>query len=222
MVRYTKYRKEYNKAEFTTKDSFVNKKLNRKEGEIVEDDEKIIVQVENPTSSKVLKNKRGFEMRNREKQNESKKARIICLKCRQSGHKLSACPQQSTSSKAEFGNKICYKCGAKDHSLSSCPNKEDRETEDLPFAKCFVCGENGHLAGNCIKNERGKYPKGGSCKICGDVRHFGKYCPLKVKKGGNMKEGEEKIFSEDEQEQREAAHAPIMKKPKVIKVVEFK
>lgn len=73
MVRYTKYRKEYNKAEFTTKDSFVNKKLNRKEGEIVEDDEKIIVQVENPTSSKVLKNKRGFEMRNREKTERVKK-----------------------------------------------------------------------------------------------------------------------------------------------------
>jgi hypothetical protein len=223
MVRYTKYKKEYNKAEFTG-DYRINKKLQNEEKEVVEVNDKIIVKVRNFNSSKVLKNMRGYEIRQRENRDKFNKAKIICLRCRKPGHKMSVCTQQAAVSNISDDKKICYKCGAKEHSLANCPNKEGQESEDLPFAKCFICGENGHLSGTCVKNERGKYPKGGACKICGDVRHFGKDCPLKAKKGHQLK-GEEKIFSEDEQERQESIQTPTglkLNKQKQIKVVEFK
>jgi zinc finger CCHC domain-containing protein 9 len=216
MVRYAKYKKEYNRAEFTG-DNFINKKLQLDEEETGKDNEKIIVKIEGPNSSKVLKNQRGYEIRQRERQTNFKKAKVICLRCRQSGHKMSACPQQSDK---PDGERICYKCGATGHSLAYCPDRNLQENEQLPFAKCFICGESGHLSGGCSKNDRGKYPKGGACKVCGDVRHFGKDCPLKMK---DKSKNEEQIFSDDERDRREA---PRKEKEsgikKLVKVVEFK
>jgi zinc finger CCHC domain-containing protein 9 len=212
-VRYTKYKKEYNRAEFTD-DHFINKKLQRNEGG--NEEEKIVVEVKGPSSARVFKNQRGFEMRQRERQDRSKRSQIICLSCRKTGHKMSACPQQRGN---QSGSRICYKCGANDHSIWHCPSRSQGETgeEELPFAKCFVCGESGHLSGGCSKNEHGKYPKGGACKVCGDKRHFGKDCPLKKRDRGD--EGEN-LFSDEDTAPREKESKT--KKSKPVKVVEFK
>jgi zinc finger CCHC domain-containing protein 9 len=110
-----------------------------------------------------------------------------CFFCRQTGHLSQDCPENATA--AEHTPKMCYRCGRMDHSLKDCkkrpqtrPGKRKRtdddsdvseddvpepNTEYLPYAKCYVCQTSGHLAGFCPKNNRGIYPNGGGCKLCG-------------------------------------------------------
>ena len=113
-----------------------------------------------------------------------------CFVCRQTGHLSQDCSKNATSgaSTDNFG-KICYRCGRIDHSLKECrkaplkqPQKrkqregsingsedETPEQEFLPYAKCYVCQKTGHLAGSCPENDRGIYPDGGGCKLCGII-----------------------------------------------------
>jgi zinc finger CCHC domain-containing protein 9 len=44
-----------------------------------------------------------------------------------------------------------------------------------------VCKEQGHIARQCPDNPRGLYPKGGACRVCGDVTHLKKDCPDLIK-----------------------------------------
>jgi zinc finger CCHC domain-containing protein 9 len=111
-----------------------------------------------------------------------------CFVCRQTGHLSQDCPKNEANgdSTVNGGGRICYRCGRIDHSLKDCkkrpqkqPQKRKREgsisgSEDetpeqefLPYAKCYVCQKTGHLAGSCPENDRGIYPDGGGCKLCG-------------------------------------------------------
>lgn len=111
-----------------------------------------------------------------------------CFFCRQTGHLSQDCPQNTDTAELHNTPKICYRCGRIDHSLKDCkkaPQKSNRkrkrdgevsddssaevpeEQEYLPYAKCYVCQQSGHLAGFCPQNERGIYPNGGGCKLCG-------------------------------------------------------
>lgn len=106
-----------------------------------------------------------------------------CFVCRQTGHLSQDCPQ-NVQNESTDARRICYRCGRIDHSLKDCkkpPTKqkrkhhdnnegddeEVREQEYLPYAKCYVCRESGHLAGFCPQNDRGIYPNGGGCQLCG-------------------------------------------------------
>jgi zinc finger CCHC domain-containing protein 9 len=108
-----------------------------------------------------------------------------CFVCRETGHLSQDCPQNIGGEVKTEGGRICYRCGRIDHSLKECKKapmkrkggREDsvsesedegkQEQEYLPYANCYVCHKSGHLAGSCPKNERGIYPNGGSCKLCG-------------------------------------------------------
>jgi zinc finger CCHC domain-containing protein 9 len=110
-----------------------------------------------------------------------------CYVCRQTGHLSQDCPKNvNGETRAEVG-RICYRCGRIDHSLKDCKkpqirqnnregnvseNEDDTETttEFLPYANCYVCNKSGHLAGSCPQNERGIFPNGGGCKLCGHYR----------------------------------------------------
>jgi zinc finger CCHC domain-containing protein 9 len=113
-----------------------------------------------------------------------------CFVCRQKGHLSQECPQRIEKGDSINTTRICYRCGRIDHSLKDCKkpplkrkreNKEDSisgteddndgddttQSEFLPFAKCYICQNTGHLAGFCPQNDRGIYPAGGGCKLCG-------------------------------------------------------
>ena len=112
-----------------------------------------------------------------------------CFFCRETGHLSQDCPQNTESAESPNTPKICYRCGRVGHSLKDCKkapqkpqNRKRKRTNDessddseidipeqevLPYAKCYVCQQNGHLAGFCPQNERGIYPNGGACKLCG-------------------------------------------------------
>ena len=88
-----------------------------------------------------------------------------CFVCREKGHLSQDCP----SKEDPRTSKTCYRCGGTDHSLKDCKKRlvKDHSEELLPFAKCYVCDQSGHLAGSCPLNEKGLYPDGGGCKLCG-------------------------------------------------------
>lgn len=119
------------------------------------------------------------------KRKATREADKECFVCRQMGHLSQDCPKNPKGD-STVGGKICYRCGRIDHSLKECkkappkqPQKRKREgsisdsdnetpeQEFLPYAKCYVCQKSGHLAGTCPENDRGIYPDGGGCKLCG-------------------------------------------------------
>lgn len=98
-----------------------------------------------------------------------------CFHCREAGHVFADCPKKSTSSKQETG--ICFKCGCPGHTSFKCPEN----VQGFPFATCFVCKEKGHISRDCSKNKHGVYPRGGRCKLCGNINHLKKDCPTLTK-----------------------------------------
>ena len=55
--------------------------------------------------------------------------------------------------------------------------------------------QKGHLASKCPQNDRGVYPNGGSCKVCGKVDHRASDCP-DDKRGKKPTEGEDNYNEE--------------------------
>ena len=120
--------------------------------------------------------------------------KTTCFACREQGHTAKNCPHALS---AEDGKKIvgiCYRyvtttipraishpynsCGSNEHILNKCKKKPDPQ-DPLPFASCFVCSGKGHIAGRCPKNEKGFYPNGGGCRLCGMTDHLAKDCPVR-------------------------------------------
>lgn len=114
----------------------------------------------------------------------------ICFACRDKGHAVLDCPkiadgsikppdvQNGFSAVGVVG--ICYRCGSRKHRLSACREKPPDPSNPLPFASCFVCNGNGHLSSQCPKNkEKGVYPNGGCCKLCGETDHLARNCKLR-------------------------------------------
>lgn len=54
---------------------------------------------------------------------------LLCLGCRESGHRLKNCPK--------FKTQVCIKCGSADHKYKECKTGGG----DFKFATCFVCKE---------------------------------------------------------------------------------
>ncbi|KAL7500022.1 hypothetical protein ACHAWT_007977 [Skeletonema menzelii] len=126
---------------------------------------------------------------------------LVCFRCRQKGHAAENCTNvaKETASKKKSNN-ICYKCGSIEHRIQQCPKIKSLiktgqrfdfgKLGDLPFANCYVCNKSGHLAGNCPDSNKGLYPNGGSCRLCGQVDHYAIDCP--------SKQAKKEHFSDDE------------------------
>ncbi|XP_075235170.1 uncharacterized protein LOC142332567 [Lycorma delicatula] len=97
----------------------------------------------------------------------TREKKVVCFKCRKFGHNMAECPE------CEDPNGICFKCGSTEHSVRECRVVQN---DSFKFAHCFICQDQGHIARQCPDNPRGLYPKGGACKICGDVTHLKKDC----------------------------------------------
>ena len=176
--------------------------------------------------------------------NKRREARIaereyntICFGCRQKGHSVDKCPQNSKDENQQ--GTICYRCGSKKHSLKGCKKPKPTEGPLLPFASCFVCNDKGHLASQCSKNTTGVYPKGGNCKICKSVEHLAKDCQVRkpdsapslfvsttAESGANADEDDFHVLSSRKQTIEDAEKKVINKKPKPVqpqkkKVVSF-
>lgn len=114
---------------------------------------------------------------------------LVCYQCRQKGHAVADCPQNSksndpkrnskqpASSAASAATTICYKCGSTEHPLSKCPKRNDGDVDDLPYCHCFICNQMGHLSSKCPQNTHGIFVNGGQCKTCGSKYHTSKNCP---------------------------------------------
>ena len=90
--------------------------------------------------------------------------KLQCFNCRKTGHTIQRCPLAKTLLK-------CYICGSTEHSITRCLKPKD-PLNPFPFASCFICQETGHISGHCPQNERGVYPKGGSCVHCGEYSYI--------------------------------------------------
>ena len=135
--------------------------------------------------------KEASEKRRRRRMAE-RNVNTICFACREKGHAVQDCPKIADGSikppekKSGFGANqvvgICYRCGSRKHRLSACREKVSDPSNPLPFASCFVCNGNGHLASRCPENkQKGVYPNGGSCKLCGETDHLARNCKLRDK-----------------------------------------
>jgi zinc finger CCHC domain-containing protein 9 len=102
----------------------------------------------------------------------------VCFACRKTGHSAKNCKEST-------GVGMCYSCGSLEHTTKDC-KKLPKDGNKFKFATCFVCKEQGHLAGACPKNEKGLYPKGGSCRFCNKVDHLAKDCTLTKEEVGTV------------------------------------
>ncbi|CAJ0930384.1 unnamed protein product, partial [Mesorhabditis belari] len=107
-----------------------------------------------------------------------KKNTRVCLRCRESGHKINECPKMTN----QEGVDICFKCGSTEHAIYKCPRKD--KVQGFPYATCFICKEQGHLSKDCDKNEKGIYPDGGCCNICFSKFHLIRDCPQRLSSSG--------------------------------------
>lgn len=167
---------------------------------------------ENPKPKRV----RQAEPKETPKINEAMK-NVLCLCCRQFGHRLNDCPEKKKLEKAEAAANateepledkveektvhpfraprtvttiICYNCGSNEHSLKNC-QKPRPSDGSMPFATCFVCKQSGHLSSACDQNLTGIYPQGGGCRTCGSVMHLQRDCKIYLAKQEEEREKEE-------------------------------
>ncbi|KAG0254056.1 hypothetical protein BG011_006000 [Mortierella polycephala] len=121
-----------------------------------------------------------FAEKRRLRKKQVKTKAIICFVCRKNGHSAKDCEGSK-----DMGVGMCYSCGSLEHKTQDC-KKLSKDGNKFKFATCFVCKEQGHLAGACPKNEKGMYPKGGSCRFCNKVDHLAKDCKLTKEEVGTF------------------------------------
>jgi zinc finger CCHC domain-containing protein 9 len=143
----------------------------------------------------------------------------VCFHCRNSGHVLSQCPELGGPN--ESGTGICFKCGSTEHTHFQC---QVVHGQDFRYAECFICKEQGHIARQCPDNPRGLYPKGGACKVCGDVTHLKKDCPSLIKEKeqqtvtlGTLDNNSLDVLEEELKETYHSSEQNFMKKKTVVK-----
>jgi zinc finger CCHC domain-containing protein 9 len=145
----------------------------------------------------------------RQKRIAGRQAETTCFACREKGHMAIDCPvaggNVDNKNRDESRRKIvgicyryvcfssfrsfiilritlrcAYRCGSTRHTLARCKKPID-ESNPLPFACCFISSGKGHLASSCPQNgNKGIYPNGGRCKLCGDTpAHLARNCGLR-------------------------------------------
>ncbi|OLL25901.1 Zinc finger CCHC domain-containing protein 9 [Neolecta irregularis DAH-3] len=154
------------------------------------------------------KNKNPWSETRRLHRISERAAATHCFVCRAPGHLASECPLAS-----EGQSGICYKCGSTQHALRECK----RKVKSLPYAKCFLCKDFGHLTSKCPQNDKGKYPNGGGCGICGGISHLKDQCkkPAEVKLGttvGMVGNG----MAADEDDFHDIVRLDDVKKPNIL------